>query len=270
MFIAIPMSISNTQFYINQAYVRYVTNSGYIPILVEPEGNIDYYANICGGLLLPGGVDIDPTYYGEDNYYSTNVDPVKDMFERSLLHAFIERQKPVFGICRGFQLISREFLSINNYNKKKSVIKYNQNIGGHNSPTALNTSRTTPTHSILALSESLWGVQSKFKKNKYFVNSMHHQALTISEKDLFGQEDNKKTTIFNHNNFNILAYTTYHKIEAKADVSYIIEAADIIINNTTIRGVQWHPEELNDCLLLRRYFDKNNADNNIENIEVTQ
>lgn len=55
------------------------------------------------GLLLIGGGDILPAYYGGKTP-SRNVNFVKDKLEFNLLEAFSDKQKPVLAICRGFQL----------------------------------------------------------------------------------------------------------------------------------------------------------------------
>ena len=60
---------------------------------------------IYKGLLLIGGGDILPAYYG-GNIPSYNVNFVKDKLEFNLLHRFIGENKPVLAICRGFQLVN--------------------------------------------------------------------------------------------------------------------------------------------------------------------
>jgi putative glutamine amidotransferase len=68
------------------------------------------YANKLDGLILQGGADIDPAMYGEDKTSEVGpTDPVRDRFELELLQAFVERGKPVLGICRGMQLINVAF-----------------------------------------------------------------------------------------------------------------------------------------------------------------
>ena len=63
---------------------------------------------IYKGLLLIGGGDILPAYYG-GNIPSYNVNFVKDKLEFNLLHRFIGENKPVLAICRGFQLVNAFF-----------------------------------------------------------------------------------------------------------------------------------------------------------------
>lgn len=57
------------------------------------------------GLLLPGGGDIDPENYGENEHPMTQfVNRSRDEFEISLFNEAIRRDKSVLGICRGLQI----------------------------------------------------------------------------------------------------------------------------------------------------------------------
>ncbi|MEK9720030.1 MAG: type 1 glutamine amidotransferase, partial [Quisquiliibacterium sp.] len=66
-----------------------------------------HYAEHMDGLLLQGGADVDPRTYGEQPLRPEwSGDEVRDRYELALIRAFIEQGKPVFGICRGMQLIN--------------------------------------------------------------------------------------------------------------------------------------------------------------------
>lgn len=62
-------------------------------------------------LLLCGGVDIAPDYFGEALLENSNVeiDAERDEFEFFIIKKFIELKKPIYGICRGIQLINVAF-----------------------------------------------------------------------------------------------------------------------------------------------------------------
>lgn len=68
------------------------------------------YADALDGLLLQGGKDLDPALYGQaPEHIIGEPDPVRDRFELDLVQAFHARGKPIFGICRGMQLINVAF-----------------------------------------------------------------------------------------------------------------------------------------------------------------
>jgi putative glutamine amidotransferase len=59
------------------------------------------------GLLLLGGSDVDPALYGETPHEKTEVVAApRDAYEVALVKAAIARDLPIFGICRGIQLLN--------------------------------------------------------------------------------------------------------------------------------------------------------------------
>lgn len=76
------------------AAAKYLTPAG-----GYPQGDFD-------GFIIGGGNDIDPAIYGGDVSGSRNVDPLRDQFELSVLNLAADRGLPVFGICRGSQLLN--------------------------------------------------------------------------------------------------------------------------------------------------------------------
>jgi putative glutamine amidotransferase len=59
------------------------------------------------GLVLPGGGDIDPSWYGRPRHPEThNVNHRRDRFELTLLEEALHRDLPVLAICHGMQLLN--------------------------------------------------------------------------------------------------------------------------------------------------------------------
>ncbi len=58
------------------------------------------------GLLLSGGGDIAPERYGEGDAGSRRIDLARDETELTIARNAIERDLPVLGICRGFQVLN--------------------------------------------------------------------------------------------------------------------------------------------------------------------
>ena len=57
-------------------------------------------------LLLPGGGDLEPRRYGQENTASRGLEPERDEAELRLLQDFTAAGKPVLGVCRGLQTIN--------------------------------------------------------------------------------------------------------------------------------------------------------------------
>ena len=60
-------------------------------------------------LAIPGGGDVDPAFYGEENLRSHRVYTWLDEAQIQMIRAFAKAGKPVFGICRGAQIINIAF-----------------------------------------------------------------------------------------------------------------------------------------------------------------
>lgn len=67
---------------------------------------LDVRSEFFDGLLLPGGGDINPEEFGEENHGSKPVDIRIDKLQFHMLESFIRNRKPILGICRGLQLIN--------------------------------------------------------------------------------------------------------------------------------------------------------------------
>ena len=90
-------------------YALALTAAGAVP-LVAPNVDAELaeaYAARADGLLLTGGVDIDPHLFGARPHRDLgSVDRRRDAFELALYRAFRALGKPVLGICRGIQLVN--------------------------------------------------------------------------------------------------------------------------------------------------------------------
>lgn len=255
MHIAITSSESKTQFYLNHAYINYILESGHFPYVIHTEDEVDQALKVCGGLILPGGIDLDPMHYGYTNYSSYSTNSKKDQFERTIFHAFRKAKKPILGICRGFQLIAMEFLDEFSETYEK-VIKFVFHVENHAQTDSLNAVRTSPTHFVEYVPEDLYG-KGGFIINDLGVNSMHHQCL--AEKFSCSVRNGKNTKIeTSFKNFTKIAWTK-HGLRKVNEKGTIVEG--FLINNWggKILAIQWHPEELCDYKILHNLFGVESA-----------
>jgi putative glutamine amidotransferase len=76
-------------------------------IVTRTDLDLDDYAAALDGLVLQGGNDVAPEGYGEAALHPDwQGDRVRDRYEIALIEAFVRAGKPVFGICRGLQLLN--------------------------------------------------------------------------------------------------------------------------------------------------------------------
>ncbi len=92
-----PVVISVSALQINDS-----THQEYLDITDFKPENYD-------GLLLPGGVDIDPARYGEENTGCLGTFPELDELQFGVLDQCVKAGIPIMGICRGYQVINVYF-----------------------------------------------------------------------------------------------------------------------------------------------------------------
>ncbi len=94
----------------NQRYYEAVAAAGGAPILIPLLEDLDALRatyEACAGILIPGGVDMDPATYGEAPHARLGrIDPARDRVELQLTHWAVADRKPLLGLCRGLQVIN--------------------------------------------------------------------------------------------------------------------------------------------------------------------
>jgi putative glutamine amidotransferase len=105
--------------YVERSVPEWLMAGGALPVMIPPTDCVeakrssiapDDYARWLDGLVLHGGADLWPGSYGEQP-----IDPrwqgdrERDAYETDLVKAFVAAGKPVFGICRGLQLINAAY-----------------------------------------------------------------------------------------------------------------------------------------------------------------
>lgn len=89
-----------------KTYGQCFANAGGIPIVAGELCPCEL-AGCFDALVLTGGYDIEPRRFNEDKAFDTvKTDPERDEFELEAVARFVDAGKPVFGICRGIQVIN--------------------------------------------------------------------------------------------------------------------------------------------------------------------
>lgn len=194
-------------------YVDGVAQAGGAPVVLPPVMDARAAASVVDGLdglLLSGGSDLHPSYYGEDPIPELDVTLAeRDELEMALLESALRRGIPIFGICRGLQVLNVAFDGTLYQDLPSQV---DQELLKHR--------QTTPkwqaTHEIEVHGDTrIAGIMGG---GTIKVNSYHHQAV----KDLAGD-------------FVVSAKSSDGIVEA-------IEYRDL--SERWIVAVQWHAEAM--------------------------
>jgi putative glutamine amidotransferase len=196
---------------VNTAYARAVLAGGGIPVLLSPLIGASHAARALDGLdglLLTGGEDIDPEWYGEEPsplLFPPNRE--RDLFELALFAAARQEGLPILGICRGIQLINVA-LGGTLYQDLPS-----QRAGTVDHRPA--GERGTAVHRVRLAASSR--AARALRTDEVTVNSIHHQGI----KDLAPR----------------LIATGWSE-------DGLIEAVETPPDAPWLLAVQWHPEEM--------------------------
>lgn len=213
----------------NMDYIDYVKAAGASPFVVCPGMDVTAIAEAMDGLLLTGGKDISPLLYGEDldKQGASNCNLIRDVFEKKLYFAFLRKGKPVYGICRGFQLIGifNGLSFIQEINTYKDISRCHnqgsQEITGDN-----------PVHKMTS-----WGMMGLLCGKALAINSFHHQGFFMKGKTKKGD--------WVRSNDNVLGWSRSND-EAKVLEGLLLYLPSIPNGeqDTLIGGVQYHPERM--------------------------
>lgn len=202
------LDIDNNYIGVNQQYVAAFNENDAVPYMVSTDvSNIENIVEEFDGLLVTGGVDIEPTFYGEERKFGQpNHDHDFDVFDLAIIKAFRAKGKPILGVCRGLQAINVAYGG----NLYQDVDTFYKDLGGIHKESK---EYRKIAHKVeVAKDSKLYEI---LKEEITDVNSYHHQAI-----DRLAE------------GFKVSARSLDGVIEA-------IEADNII-------AVQWHPEKMRD------------------------
>lgn len=208
------------------AYTKNITaleQAGSLPILIpcglDRETLRAIYERV-DGILLPGGSDIDPAHYGASPHPKTEgIDVPRDETEITLARWSAEDDRPLFGICRGHQLVNVALGGTLIQDIPDQVDTRLDHFPPSNVP------RTHLPHEVRVEPGSL--LARIVNTDCLQVNSLHHQAIEEPAPGL---------------------HITAHAPDG------IIEAAELS-DRRFYHTVQWHPEDLQHIHEMQQLFD---------------
>ena len=195
------------------SYCDALMQAGAAPIilpLTDESEDLETYYNMVDGFLFAGGQDIHPLHYGEEPHRNLDqVDPLRDITELDLCRRALKDDLPIFGICRGQQMLNVAaggtlYQDIHSQ-AGEDRIRHFQDF-----------TQEWPSHSILVEEGSF--LRRVTPTSKVVINSYHHQAV----KELA-------------NDFKVTARAPDGTIEAIQSNGH-----------TYVMAVQWHPELMID------------------------
>lgn len=201
----------------NQRYFHAVTAVGgvpwMVPLLDDDLATLREIFHRLDGVLIPGGVDMDPATFGERPHPRLGrIDPARDTVEVTLARWSIEAGKPLLGLCRGIQVLNVAMggsLYQDVEAERPGSIKHDY------FPTA-GFERDHLAHEV-AVAEGSRLAQA-VGTGRVAVNSMHHQGIRTLAPGL---------------------------VPTAVAPDGLVEAVESA-NGQFLVGVQWHPEALMD------------------------
>ncbi|MFN7160366.1 MAG: gamma-glutamyl-gamma-aminobutyrate hydrolase family protein [Candidatus Gracilibacteria bacterium] len=218
-------------FQLGNTYRSFATNSigeflieqGILPVLAFYSTDLSSYKDAqdyvedlfsieeFAGIILQGGNDISAVMYGEEEENTQGVQPFRDYYELALIRYAFERNIPVFGICRGLQMINIS-LGGTLYQHLEEEDWHTHIKSSTGSFIEKDIEQIEHTFHPVVLRDG--GVLKEiFSESELSVNSYHHQGIKDLGKELF--------------------------VEA-VGIDGLVEA--VSNKEKGILGVQWHPE----------------------------
>jgi putative glutamine amidotransferase len=199
--------------YLKRSYYEAVERAGGIPLILpnaKQRKNVLPLLNLMDGLLISGGNDVDPVFYGEKREAKNlSITPERDVFELSLVKKAKAMKIPLLAICRGMQLLNVAFGG-NLYQDFSTEKKFRDH-------TLEGSTIYKKRHAIVIQKESkLYDI---IRNGKIMVNTSHHQMVKKIGKGLIAT--------------------------AWSEEDEVIEAIETE-RGQLLLGVQWHPELTKD------------------------
>ena len=193
-------------------YVRCVEKAGGLPVALPYTTDVNtvkQFVSLCDGFLFSGGVDISPARYGEEpNSRCATPSIPYDTFSFLVFEHALPTNKPIFGICRGAQMIN---VALGGSLYQDLPTQYTSSILHQQREPKFSFS-----HSVSLVKDE--PLARLLGKERILANSFHHQAIKVLGQGL-----------------TVMATADDGTVEAVYAPAH-----------PYLFGIQWHPERLID------------------------
>lgn len=191
-----------------------IARAGGLPVFIPTgldENTLRALYERLDAVLLPGGPDVHPSYYGAERHPMTiEIDDRRDELELTVARWAVSDDVPVFGICRGHQVLN---VALGGTLVQDIPSEVESDLV-HDQPSEL--PRSARVHDVVIDQNSR--LANILGTTRVEVNSLHHQSVGTPAPGV-----------------TITAHSSDGVVEA-------LEAPD----RTFVLSVQWHPEDLYD------------------------
>jgi putative glutamine amidotransferase len=191
-------------------YVTEVRRAGGLALMVAPESELvadpDELLGRIDGLIVSGGIDMDPASYGAEPHPETKGwSAERDAFELALIRRAAEIDMPVLGICRGMQVLNVAFGG--------TLIQHLPETFGHEDHRRVPGNFDEADHDVRLVPGSL--VAGAAGELLHTTKSHHHQGVDVVGEGLI--------------------------VTGTSAIDDLVEAIELP-DRRFVLGVQWHPE----------------------------
>lgn len=147
--------------YLRRDYLSAFAQVGAVPLILSPEMSIEHILELCDGIVISGGLDIEPALYNESPIKELHLIEPSERFdwEKGLIEACDEHHKPILGICYGLQRLNIHY---GGSLVQDIDVEYGPNVGHFN------------TEHEIVFEQDFLGIAAGQRRS---IASRHHQAL---------------------------------------------------------------------------------------------
>ena len=160
-------------------YCARLEEAGAAPLILPASGRLEDLPMLlsrCGGVLFPGGVDVDPQFYRQEPRPQLGaLDSELDRYWIAAVQTVVQLRLPALGICRGMQLVNVALGGTLSQDIPLDYAQPLQHTQKHSPTSALHRVQLRPDSRLAGL----------LKAESLYVNSTHHQCVLQTAPDLY-------------------------------------------------------------------------------------